>query len=74
MDVVTLQETSAKGLICVLDAIYTTEVKLTDENVDLVLPIAHLMQMNDLVKACEEFTVNNMEENNCMRFLDVSEK
>ena len=74
MDVVTLKEISSKGLKCVLDAIYTGEVKLTDENVDLALPVANLMQMNDIVKACETFMVNNITKNNCLRFVNVSEK
>ena len=73
LDIITLQETSSTGLKCVLDAIYTTEVKLTDETVDLVLPVASLMQMKEIVNACETFMVENMTENNCLRYLTTSE-
>ena len=60
LDVITLHEISSKGLKSVLDAIYTGEVKLTDETVDLVLPVSNLTQMNDIVKSCDAFMVNNM--------------
>ena len=40
MNEITLNETSSKGLECVLDAIYTGELMLSEENVCDILPVA----------------------------------
>ena len=74
MNEITLNDTSSAGLKCVLDAIYTGELLLSEENVCAVLPLASLLQLNEIVKFCEGFFVTNVSGQNCLSFLSAAEK
>ena len=74
MNEITLNETSAEGLKCLLDAIYTGELSLTEGNVCDILPVASQLQLDEIVKHCETFLVDNVSAENCLTFLAVAEK
>ena len=74
MSEITLNDTSSEGLKCVLDAIYTGELLLTEEKVCAVLPLASLLQLNEMVKFCEGFFVANVSTQSCLSFLSAAEK
>ena len=74
MSEITLNDTSSEGLKCILDTIYTGELSLSVENVCDVLPVASQLQLNEIVKHCKTFLVNNISTHNCLTFLSVAEK
>ena len=74
MNEIKLNGMSSQGLKCVLDAIYTAELLLSDENVRDVQPVASLLQMNEIVEHCGRFLAKNVSAENCLSFLSVAEK
>ena len=71
---VTLNEITAEGLRCVLDAIYSGEITLSEENVCEVLPVASQLQLNKIVKRCEKFLSSHISSNTCLPYLLISER
>ena len=69
-----LKDTSSKGLKCILDAIYSAELLLSEKNVSDVLPVASHLQLNETVNFCERFLSGNVTVQNCLSFLSVAEK
>ena len=57
MNEITLNDTSSEGLKCVLDAIYTSELSLSEENVCDVLAVASLLQLNEIVEHSKKFLI-----------------
>ena len=74
MNEITLNDTSSAGLKCVLDAIYTAELSLSEENVCDVLQVASLLQLNQIIKHCEIFLSRNISRQTCLSFLLAAEK
>ena len=74
MNEITLNGMSSKGLKCVLDAIYTAELSLSEENACEVLPVASLLQLMEVVKHCGRFLCRNISKQTCLSFLSVAEK
>ena len=74
MNEITLNDTTFQGLKCVLDAIYTGELSLSEENVCDVLPVASQMQLNEIVGHCGSFLLTNVSVKNCLSFLYAAEK
>ena len=73
MNEITLNDTTFQGLKCVLDAIYTGELSLSEENVCAVLPVASQMQLNEIVGHCGSFLITNVSVKNCLSFLYAAE-
>ena len=71
---ITLNDMSSQGLNCVLDAIYTAELLLSEENVCDVLAVASLLQLNQIVEGCEGFLKTKVSAQNCLSFLSAAEK
>ena len=74
MSEITLNDMSYQGLNCVLNAIYIGELLLSEENVCDVLPVASLLQLNEIVEHCGRFLAKNVSARNCLFFLSVAEK
>ena len=74
MSEITLNDVSSKGLECALDAIYTAELSLCWENVCDVLPVASLLQLNEIIEHCGRFLTRNISIHNCICILSVAEK
>ena len=71
---IVLKDTSSKGLKCILDAIYSAELLLSEKDVSDVLPVASHFQLNEVVDFCERFLYGNVTVQNCLSFLSVAEK
>ena len=74
MNEITLNDTSSKGLDCVMVAIYTGELSLSEEKVCDILPLASQLQLNQIVQHCERFLSRNITTQTCLAFLSVAEK
>ena len=49
-----------------INYVYTSEVEVTEENVQTLLPAANLMQLSDVKEACCEFLLNQLHPTNCL--------
>ncbi len=58
-EVVPIKEVTFQGLSAVIECIYTTNLVLNMENIEHILPAAHLFQMNDVVRECVEWMDKN---------------
>ena len=74
MNEIILNETSSEGLKCVLDAIYTGELSLSEENVCDILSLASQLQLNEIVRHCAKYLSKNISAQTCLSFLAVAEK
>ncbi len=72
--VVPMHGVTAAGLKAIVEYIYTAKIEITDENVEEILPAAHLMQMNDIVEKCANWMTDKMTEINCFSLLKMAEK
>ena len=57
----------SKELGCVLDCLYSGELELSNEIVYDVLPVAHMLQLTNIVSSCTEFLIQEMSVNTCIR-------
>ena len=74
MTVVTMEQISSKGLGYVLGAIYNSQITLTERTVEDILAAASLLQLSDIIEACEKFLISQITETNCISFLNMCEK
>ncbi|XP_030835316.1 kelch-like protein 3 isoform X2 [Strongylocentrotus purpuratus] len=69
-----LQEVDGRALSLLIDFVYTSEVQVTEENVQTLLPAASLLQLNDVRDACCDFLQKQLHPTNCLgirAFADV---
>ncbi len=71
---VPIQEVSFAGLKAVVGCIYTTNIELSDDNFSDILPAAHLLQINHIIKECVQWMTGKISETNCFNFLRLAEK
>ncbi|XP_025837094.1 ring canal kelch homolog [Agrilus planipennis] len=65
-DRVTLQGVDHQALSLLLDYVYTSEVQVTEENVQMLLPAANLLQLTDVRDACCDFLQAQLHPTNCL--------
>jgi kelch-like protein 2/3 len=63
---VTLKDVDSGALEILINYVYTSEVEVTEENVQTLLPAANLMQLSDVKDACCEFLLNQLHPTNCL--------
>ena len=73
-EVVAMKEVKFQGLRSVIECIYTTKITLDMTNIEQVMPVAHLLQMNDIVKECVEWMDGKITTANCLQLLEIAEK
>ena len=73
-EVVPINEVTFEGLRNIIECIYTTKVTVDMTNIEEVLPTAHLLQMNDIVKECVEWMDGKITTANCLQLLEIAEK
>ncbi len=72
--VVEVKGVSFVGLKNVVDYIYTAKIKINAKNIEDILPAAHLLQMEDMVKECKKWMSEKITKTNCFTFLRLAEK
>uniref|UniRef100_A0AAY4DJZ4 BTB domain-containing protein n=2 Tax=Denticeps clupeoides TaxID=299321 RepID=A0AAY4DJZ4_9TELE len=63
---VRIKEMDGWMLGMLIDYIYTAEIQVTEENVQVLLPAAGLLQLSDVKKACCEFLSSQLHPTNCL--------
>uniref|UniRef100_A0A2S2NMH6 Ring canal kelch protein n=2 Tax=Schizaphis graminum TaxID=13262 RepID=A0A2S2NMH6_SCHGA len=65
-DLVNIGELDSTILQLLIDYIYTGEIMITQENVQVVLPAADLFQLDYVKQACIEFLQKHLNPSNCL--------
>ncbi|XP_077000448.1 kelch-like protein 2 isoform X2 [Tamandua tetradactyla] len=71
---VRIKEVDGWTLRALIDYVYTAEIQVTEENVQVLLPAASLLQLQDVKKTCCEFLEAQLHPVNCLgirAFADV---
>ena len=63
---ITLKDVDPLALEILINYVYTSEVEVTEDNVQTLLPAANLMQLSDVKEACCEFLLNQLHPTNCL--------
>uniref|UniRef100_A0A8C9RM30 Kelch like family member 2 n=1 Tax=Scleropages formosus TaxID=113540 RepID=A0A8C9RM30_SCLFO len=63
---VRIKEMDGWTLGTLIDYVYTAEIQVTEENVQVLLPAAGLLQLQDVKKACCEFLGTQLHPTNCL--------
>ncbi|XP_051939830.1 kelch-like protein 2 [Hippocampus zosterae] len=63
---VRIKEMDGWTLGLLVDYIYTAEIKVTEENVQALLPAAGLLQLNEVKKSCCDFLSSQLHPSNCL--------
>ncbi|KAL4640376.1 kelch-like protein 2 isoform X1 [Arapaima gigas] len=63
---VRIKEMDGWTLGTLIDYVYTAEIQVTEDNVQVLLPAAGLLQLQDVKKACCEFLGTQLHPTNCL--------
>uniref|UniRef100_A0A8C2K856 Kelch-like family member 2 n=1 Tax=Cyprinus carpio TaxID=7962 RepID=A0A8C2K856_CYPCA len=63
---VRIKEIDGWTLGMLIDYVYTAEIQVTEENVQVLLPAAGLLQLQEVKKACCEFLITQLHPTNCL--------
>ncbi|KAG5849451.1 kelch-like protein 2 isoform X1 [Anguilla anguilla] len=63
---VRIKEMDGWTLGTLIDYVYTAEIQVTEENVQVLLPAAGLLQLQDVKQACCEFLSSQLHPTNCL--------
>ncbi|KAK5640680.1 hypothetical protein RI129_009227 [Pyrocoelia pectoralis] len=63
---ITLQGVDHQALLLLIEYIYTSEIQVTEENVQILLPAANILQLTDVRDACCEFLQAQLHPTNCL--------
>uniref|UniRef100_A0A673KNB2 Kelch-like protein 2 n=1 Tax=Sinocyclocheilus rhinocerous TaxID=307959 RepID=A0A673KNB2_9TELE len=66
---VRIKEIDGWTLEMLIDYVYTAEIQVTEENVQVLLPAAGLLQLQEVKKACCEFLITQLHPTNCLGIL-----
>ena len=65
-DRILLQGISGEALQLLIDFVYTSEIAVTEDNVQTLLPAANLLQLTDVRDACCDFLQAQLHPTNCL--------
>ncbi|GAB6026965.1 hypothetical protein CHUAL_014102 [Chamberlinius hualienensis] len=65
-DSVTIHDVDQMALHLLIDYSYTGEIIITEENVQVLLPAASLLQMTQVIEACCKFLLRQLHPSNCL--------
>lgn len=63
---IVLQGVDPYALQLLIDYVYTAEIHVTEENVQVLLPAANLLQLSDVRDACCDFLQSQLHPTNCL--------
>ncbi|XP_041364828.1 kelch-like protein 2 [Gigantopelta aegis] len=73
MDRITLQEIDPKALSLLIDFVYTSEIHVTEDNVQTLLPAANILQLTEVRDACCEFLQAQLHPSNSLGIQDFAD-
>lgn len=65
-DRIVLQEVDHQALSLLVEYVYTSEIHVTEDNVQVLLPAANLLQLTDVRDACCDFLQVQLHPTNCL--------
>jgi hypothetical protein len=65
-DVVELHDIDVSSLKQLIDYAYTGEITITEENVQVLLPVSSLLQIQSVREACCKFLLRQLHPSNCL--------
>ncbi|XP_046405539.1 ring canal kelch homolog isoform X2 [Ischnura elegans] len=65
-DRILLKEFDSQALALLVEYIYSSEINVTEENVQILLPAANLLQLTDVRDACCDFLQTQLHPTNCL--------
>ncbi|WAQ96164.1 KELC-like protein, partial [Mya arenaria] len=65
-DRIILQEIDPSALVLLIDFVYTSEIQVTEENVQTLLPAANILQLTEVRDACCEFLQSQLHPSNAL--------
>ncbi|KAM9320571.1 kelch repeat and BTB domain-containing protein 3 [Gastrophryne carolinensis] len=70
---VTISNLPQEAVTAFLDYAYTGKAEITDSNVDMFFQMSSFLQVPLLAKACSEFLIKNINVQNCLQLLSISD-
>ena len=70
---VTLKLMDPKSVELLIEFAYTAQIRITEENVQYVLPVACILQICPVTKACCDFLKSQLDPSNCIGIKDFAE-
>ena len=71
---VAIRQVDGAALAALVEFVYTAEIRVTEENVQSLLPAANLLQLHEVREACCDFLQSQLHPSNCLgiqRFADL---
>lgn len=65
-DRIKLQEIDPKALVQLIDFMYSSEIHVSEDNVQTLLPAANILQMTEVRDACCDFLQSQLHPSNCI--------
>lgn len=65
-DKVTLYDVDSSALRQLIDYAYTGEITITEDNVQILLPVSSLLQIHSVREACCKFLLRQLHPSNCL--------
>ncbi|GJQ71599.1 hypothetical protein Trydic_g11302, partial [Trypoxylus dichotomus] len=72
-DTVTLYDIPPKGFKLLLNYMYTSQLELTDENIQDVLEVAVYLQIDHVMNKCSEYLEKHLNKENCVDIVKIAE-
>ncbi|KRT79578.1 BTB And C-terminal Kelch domain containing protein [Oryctes borbonicus] len=72
-DTVTLYDISPKGFKLLLNYMYTSQLELTEENIQDVLEVAVYLQIDHVINKCSEYLETHLNKENCVDIVKIAE-
>lgn len=72
-NMVTLYDISAIGFKLLLNYMYTSQLELTDENIQEVLEVAVYLQIHHVINKCSEYLEKHLNKENCVDIVRIAE-
>ncbi|XP_066301389.1 kelch-like protein 26 [Branchiostoma lanceolatum] len=69
---VVLRDISATGLGVVVSYMYTGEVHLSQNTVEIVLEVAHILLVSNVIDLCSDYLIQTMSTENCLAALQLA--
>lgn len=70
---ITLKSMDSKSVELLIEFAYTARIRITEENVQYLLPVSCILQISPVKKACCDFLQSQLDPSNCIGIKDFTE-